>query len=131
MTPQTQRRVETIAGALSTLAAAQPGRLALAVARGTRYEEVSLGELELDAQNFAAMFADRGIAPGTRTVVMINPGRSFCAAVFGLFKIGATPVFVDPGIGLRNAGHCMRQAMPAAFLGTTKAQMARRVFGWG
>jgi acyl-CoA synthetase (AMP-forming)/AMP-acid ligase II len=125
------RQIETISDRLAALAAEHPGQLALAVARGGPYDEVSLSELEQDAKDFAAMFAHRGIGNGTRTVVMINPGRAFCAAVFGLLKLRATPVFVDPGIGLRNVGHCMRQAMPTAFVGTSKAQLARRIFGWG
>jgi len=136
MTTQVPQRAATIADGLTALARRHPGRLALAIARergrsGARYEEVSLAELEHDAGLFAGMFAHRGIVKGMRTVVMINPGRAFCAAVFGLLKLGATLVFIDPGIGLRNAGHCMRQAEPAAFVGTWKAHIARRVFGWG
>jgi acyl-CoA synthetase (AMP-forming)/AMP-acid ligase II len=127
---------ETIADALAARARSHPGRLALAVARkgrwrGGRYDEVSLAELEHDADTFAAVFANHGIRRGMRTVLMITPGREFCAAIFALLKLGAPPVFIDPGIGLGNVGSCIRNAMPTAFIGIRKAQMARRVFGWG
>jgi acyl-CoA synthetase (AMP-forming)/AMP-acid ligase II len=126
---------ETIADALAAQARNHPGRLALAVARKGRrpdlYGEVSLGELERDANTFAEVFAHRGIRRGMRTVLMITPGREFCAAIFALLKLGAPPVFIDPGIGLRNIGICIQHAMPAAFIGIRKAQLARRVFGWG
>ena len=136
MTTQTQQGVETVGHTLSSLAARYPGRMALAIARAGRrgagrYDEVSLGELEREANTFADIFAARGIRKGTRTVVMITPGRAFCAAVFGLLKVEAIPVFIDPGIGLKNVGHCMKQVSPTAFLGTMKAQLARHVFGWG
>lgn len=124
----------TIAGALTGLAQNHPGRMALAVAcqrGGRRYEEVSFAELERDANVYAQAFAHHGIGKGTRTVMMVTPGREFCAAIFGLLKLGAAPVFIDPGIGLRHVGPCIRQAMPEAFVGIRKAQTARRVFGWG
>src|SRR3974377_2326844 len=90
----------------------QPGKLALAVARGgSRYEEVSAGELARDALTWSEIFAHRGIRKGTRTVVMIPPGREFCGAVFGLLKLGAPPVFVDPGMGLANLGRAIRRTM--------------------
>ena len=126
---------ETIAEALTARSKSEPGRLAFAVARqggpGRRYEEVSLAELESDVNTCVDVFAHHGIVRGTRTVVMIPPGRDFCATVIALLKIGAPPVFIDPGIGLRNVGHCIRQAQPAAFVGVRKAQIARLVLGWG
>jgi acyl-CoA synthetase (AMP-forming)/AMP-acid ligase II len=124
---------ETIAAALAMRSRIEPGRLALAVARrGKRaYDEVSLAELERDACTFAQVFAHHGIGRGMRTAVMIPPGREFCAAVFALMKVGAVPVFVDPGIGLTSVGHCFRQTRPEAFVGIRKAQVARRMFGWG
>jgi olefin beta-lactone synthetase len=100
----------TIASAFAALAQSHPGRLALAIARqgGRRYEEVSLAELERDANTFAEIYGHHGMRRGMRTVVMITPGREFCAAVFGLLKLGAPPVFIDPGMGLRNVGKCFR-----------------------
>ena len=109
--------------------------MALAIAgRGRRsgqYDEVSLAELEHDVVAHATALANHGIRTGMRTVVMITPGREFCAVVFALLKLGAPPVFIDPGIGLRHVGPCIQNARPAAFIGIRKAQLARRLFGWG
>jgi acyl-CoA synthetase (AMP-forming)/AMP-acid ligase II len=41
------------------------------------------------------------------------------------------PVLVDPGIGLRNMGGCLRTAEPEAFIGVPAAHLARLVLGWG
>ncbi|MGH7749965.1 MAG: AMP-binding protein, partial [Candidatus Dormibacteria bacterium] len=122
--------------ALAAQARNHPGRLALAIRRkagrfGKRYEEVSADELERDANAFAAALAHHGIRNGMRTAVMIPPGREFCAAIFALLKLGAPPVLIDRGIGLRNVGHAIQRAVPAAFLGVRKADLARRIFGWG
>jgi acyl-CoA synthetase (AMP-forming)/AMP-acid ligase II len=136
MTRPIQQHTSTIVAALADLAQNSPGRLVLVVARKKArgrscYEEVSAGDLERHANTFAAMFAHHGIQSGMRTVVMIPPGREFCAAVFALLKLGAPPVFIDPAVGPRTVGDALRQSMPAAFIGSRKAQMARRIFGWG
>jgi acyl-CoA synthetase (AMP-forming)/AMP-acid ligase II len=38
---------------------------------------------------------------------------------------GATPVFVDPGIGLERLSRCIQDADPAAFIGSPKAHLLR------
>ncbi len=59
-----------------------------------------------------------GIGVGTRVALALRPGVDFFAVTFALFKIGAVPVLIDPGIGLRNFGRCMEQARePRRLLG--------------
>ena len=36
---------------------------------------------------------------------------------FALFKVGAVPVLIDPGMGWRSLAECVRQSAPEAFLG--------------
>jgi acyl-coenzyme A synthetase/AMP-(fatty) acid ligase len=40
------------------------------------------------------------------------------------------PVLVDPGIGLKHLKACLANAEPEGFIGVTKAQAARVLFGW-
>jgi acyl-coenzyme A synthetase/AMP-(fatty) acid ligase len=47
-----------------------------------------------------------------------------------LFKAGAVPVLIDPGIGIKPLKTCLDEAWPEAFIGVTKAQIARKIFGW-
>jgi acyl-CoA synthetase (AMP-forming)/AMP-acid ligase II len=61
---------------------------------------------------------------------MVNPSLEFFALTFALFKIGAVPVLVDPGMGVRNLGRCLAEAEPEAFIGIPKAHIARLLFGW-
>ena len=41
---------------------------------------------------------------------MIKPGLEFVAMAFALFKAGAVPVLIDPGIGVMNLGRCLADA---------------------
>lgn len=53
------------------------------------------------------------------------------SSCFSLFTIGATVVVVDPGLGLKGIGSCLKEVKPDAFIGIPLAQMVRVLFGWG
>ncbi|HEY5781848.1 MAG TPA: fatty acid CoA ligase family protein [Lysobacter sp.] len=126
-----------IASSLPPLAAQAPDRIALRCpgSRGpdglARFD-VALTYRELDARSdaIAAGLAARGIVRGTRTVVMVRPGPSFFLLMFALFKAGAVPVLVDPGIDKRALRQCLDEAQPEAFIGIALAHVARVVLGW-
>jgi acyl-coenzyme A synthetase/AMP-(fatty) acid ligase len=62
---------------------------------------------------------------------MVKPSLEFFALSFALFKAGAVPVLVDPGIGIKHIKRCLDRAQPKAFIGIPKAQFARLLLGWG
>jgi len=99
--------------------------------RNGRYD-VMLTYAELDARSdaIAAGLARRGIVRGTRTVVMVRPTPEFFLVMFALFKAGAVPVLVDPGIDKRALKQCLDEAQPEAFIGIPLAHVARRLLGW-
>ncbi len=125
-----------IASHLPEMAKRQPDALAVVVqgahdASGNyAYTRVTAKELD-EQSNRAAHGLERiGIGPGTRTVLMVTPGVEFFVLTFALFKVGAVPVMVDPGMGVKNLKACLGEAEPEAFIGTTKAHAARALFGW-
>ena len=121
-----------IAAALSTMAASQPDRMAMAWPDGHGgFDQVSFRELDEDSGRLAAALTAYGIRRGTRTVLMVTPGRDLFAVTFALFKAGAVPVMVDPGMGLKNLKTCLAEAEPEAFIGIPKAHAARVILGWG
>lgn len=121
-----------IAGCMSEMARRLPNQLALVVPRG-RHQPLTEGYIRFDLiSNLCARgLRQVGITENMRTVVMIPPGDSLAVFVFALFKLGAIPVMIDPGMGLRGIGKCIADAAPAAFVGTAKAHWGRRLLGWG
>jgi acyl-CoA synthetase (AMP-forming)/AMP-acid ligase II len=91
---------------------------------------ITFAELNADVDLLAHGLAAAGITRGKRTALMAPPSPDFFAITFALFKIAAVPVLIDPGMGIRNLGKCLAEAEPEAFIGITKAQIARRVLGW-
>jgi acyl-CoA synthetase (AMP-forming)/AMP-acid ligase II len=121
-----------IAATLPELAASRGDQVAMRCpGRRGRYD-ITLTYAELDARSdaVAAGLARRGIVRGTRTVVMVRPTPEFFLLMFALFKAGAVPVLVDPGIDQRALRQCLDEAEPEAFIGIPLAHVARTLLGW-
>lgn len=118
-----------IAAHLPEMARRQPDATAIIFPRQKR--RMSFGELDRLSDRIARGLIDTGICRGVRTVLMVTPSPEFFALTFALFKVGAVPVLVDPGLGIRNLKKCLIEAEPHAFVGIPKAHLARLIFGWG
>jgi acyl-CoA synthetase (AMP-forming)/AMP-acid ligase II len=124
-----------VAGALSWQARRQPNATAIHYPSGgafgkEKYLECSYQELDELSNVYARGLKAYGIGPGTRTALMLTPGLDFFAVFFALFKAGAVPVLIDPGIGVKPLKACLAEAAPKAFIGVTKAHFARKFLGW-
>ncbi|MEV0416384.1 AMP-binding protein, partial [Streptomyces sp. NPDC050448] len=95
------------------------------VGRNSRYGTVTYGQLQETAEELARGFERAGITRGTKTVLMAPPGPELFALVFALFRVGAVPVVVDPGMGVRRMLHCYRAVGAEAFIGPPLAQLVR------
>lgn len=124
-----------VAAYLPLRAKEQPDALSVAVARKgpggtTVYDEMTAAALEARSNRVAHGLERIGITRGVRTVLMVTPSPEFFALTFALLKVGAVPVLVDPGMGIKNLGTCLAEAQPEAFIGIAKAHVARFALGW-
>ena len=120
-----------IAASLPRLARERPDQIAIRCPSGGRYD-IALTYAQLDARSdaIAAGLARHGIVRGTRAVIMVRPSPEFFLLMFALFKAGAVPVLVDPGIDRRALKQCLDEAQAEAFIGIPLAHLARVVLGW-
>ncbi|MBF0572840.1 MAG: AMP-binding protein [Desulfamplus sp.] len=91
------------------------------------YSQMTFAQLETESDYLAYGLRDVGIKRGTRTILMVSPGMDFFCTTFALFKIGAVPVVVDPGMGINRMLSCFRQSHPEAFIGIPKAHLLRLI----
>ena len=121
-----------IAASLPRLAREQPDRVAMRCpdSAGRYTRELTYAQLDARSDAIAAGLGAYRIGRGSRTVVMVRPTPEFFLLMFALFKAGAVPVLVDPGIDRRALKQCLDEAEPEAFIGIPLAQFARRVLGW-
>ena len=136
MSPETNTS-ETcnIASALIRQAGQQGGNVAIHYPVGKRgkrvnYESVTYSALNELSDEYARGLIEYGIGRGVRSALMLTPGLDFFAMFFALFKAGAVPVLIDPGIGIKPLKTCLAEAQPGAFIGVTRAQVARTLLGW-
>lgn len=124
-----ENRLINIAAHLPEMAGRQPDTPAIIFPKGNR--RLSFRELNALSDRIAHGLVGIGIGRGVRTVLMVTPGPEFFALTFALFKVGAVPVLIDPGLGVKNLKKCLDEAEPRAFIGIPKAHIARVLFGWG
>ncbi|MDP3283652.1 MAG: fatty acid CoA ligase family protein, partial [Desulfobacterales bacterium] len=92
------------------------------------YAHLTFLQLDRESDLLARGLNKAGINKGTRTVLMVKPGPDFFALVFALFKTGAVPVVVDPGMGIKRMLSCLKSTRPEAFIGIPLAHMMRTLF---
>ena len=124
-----------VASALSWQARRQPNATAIHYTSTGRFgkeswQSCTYQELDELSNTYARGLKEYGIGQGVRTALMLTPGLDFFAMFFALFKAGAVPVLIDPGIGMKPLKECLAEAEPKAFIGVTKAQIARKILGW-
>ncbi len=111
---------------LARAASQRPDAPALHVARdGT---VTSFGELDAAARRLAAGFEAAGLRRGDRVLVVLHVGVRLIATTFALLRLGAVPVFVDPGLGRRHLFACIRGAAPRGMIGIRLAHLVRALF---
>ena len=74
-------------------------------------------ELVREIDRYAGGLRELGVKKGTRTVVLIKPGIDLFAITFALFRIGAVPVLIDPGMGRKRMMKALSGIRAEAFTG--------------
>ena len=123
-----------IARHLPLMAERQPDHPAVKVPRGrTRagridYLTLSFRELDAEVDAWVAKLEAKGVRRGDRVLVMVRQGLPLIAAAFALFKLGAVPVIIDPGMGRESFLSCVARSRPRVLLGIPLAQAFSYVF---
>ena len=126
-----------LAAALTEMAARQPYTPAIMVPHGrdelgnVAYTHYTYRQLDQQSDFIARGLETIGVGRGAKTALMVKPSLEFFALTFAIFKAGAVPILIDPGIGTRSLKTCLGEAEPEAFIGIPKAHLARVLLGWG
>jgi acyl-CoA synthetase (AMP-forming)/AMP-acid ligase II len=95
-----------------------------------RYRAHTYAELAGASDRIARGLVATGVGKGTRAALLVPPSFELFALVFGMFRAGVVPVMLDPGIGPKHLKACLAEAAPEAFIGVSKAHLARVVLRW-
>jgi acyl-CoA synthetase (AMP-forming)/AMP-acid ligase II len=72
--------------------------------------------LEEQSSLIASGLLHHGMEKGDRVLVMVPYGTEFVTLTFALFKAGAVPILIDPGLGKKNVLHCIKQSEPKGII---------------
>ena len=86
---------------------------------------ITYRDMEIKANRYSFLLESSGITAGTRTLVMVSAGLDFFSLTFALFRVGAIPVMIDPGMGIRAMAAVLAESEPEAFIGMPKAHFLR------
>lgn len=124
-----------VARFLALRAAETPDALALMAPIGRSrsgeiaYRSLSFAELaQRTAQLAHALEASR-MGRGKRVLLMVRPGLDLILSCFSLFRVGAVPVVIDPGMGLRAFLACVRRTQPTGLMAIRSGYLVSRLFG--
>ena len=107
---------------LDRLARDNPHGLALAEPIGDgEWRTVTWRLLGRNVDLLAKGLAARGIRRGDRVAVLITPGADLLAVVYACWRIGASVVVTDAGLGVRGIHRALRGAAPQHLIAIPKA----------
>jgi acyl-CoA synthetase (AMP-forming)/AMP-acid ligase II len=127
MSFETPSRVN-IASYLPRAAAQRPDAWAVIAAQGRGWNRITFRDLDARSDRIARGLIGIGLQRGERTLVMVRPGVDLITLTYALFKVGAVPVLIDPGMGRGAFLRCVEQTGPSCFIGIPLAHLARRLF---
>ena len=95
--------------------------------RRAAWDSLTFAELDARADACARGFSRAGLGRGDRVVLAVKPSMRFYEVVFGLWRAGAIPVFVDPGMGRQNALRCIETIAPRGMVAASAAHAVSKL----
>ncbi len=91
------------------------------------YPAYSFSQLNTRINQYANKLTDIGVKPQDRALFFVKPNLDFAAITFALFRMGAIPVFIDPGMKKEYFLNAIEEVKPDVLLGVPKVQYYKRV----
>lgn len=90
--------------------------------------QYSFKQFEQLINSYARGFAAEGIGSADRILMLVPAGPDMIAMTFALMKLGAVPVLIDPGMGIRPFLQCVTESEPTALVAIPLGHLLSRVF---
>lgn len=88
--------------------------IAVVDCKSDRY--VTSTELWRGSQRAARALAKRGVSDRDHVVVTLIPNERYCQIIYGLFLLGAIPVFLDPATSPARLNECITELSPKLWI---------------
>jgi acyl-CoA synthetase (AMP-forming)/AMP-acid ligase II len=92
------------------------------------YEHYTFSNFESKCNQYANTLKDLGVKKGSKVLLFVKPSLDFSVITFSLFKMGAVPVLMDPGMGIKNLLSSVEQCRPDVLIAEPIIHIIRRFF---
>lgn len=92
------------------------------------YSSLTFKELDILSNKFALQLSKLGLKKGDKTLLFLKPGLDFAAMTFALFKLGVVPVFIDPGMGMKNLFKCIKESSPVGLIAESQIHFLKHFY---
>ena len=118
-----------VADLLADSAQAAPHRDAIVAPDGRGgWKRITYAQLDASVDGYARELKAHGVRRGELALVMVPPGIPLITLFYGLLRLGAVPVMIDPGMGFRAFLKCVETTRAQTLIGIPKAHLARWIF---
>ncbi len=91
-------------------------------------DQLTFEEFQKRSELYSSQFTKHGLRKGMKVLMFIKPSLDFSVITFSLFKIGAVPIFIDPGMGRKNFFNTIKSISPEAMVAIPKVYLLRFFF---
>ena len=129
----TEEKTFNVASYLPQMAEKNPHKQAVVFPQGrdrkgrAAYTHLTFSQLNQLSSRYAQGLQSLDIKQGCRVLLMVRPGLEFVGLTFALFRMGAVPVLIDPGMGISNLLNCIKQVEPEGLVGIPLAHLLKTV----
>lgn len=81
---------------------------------------ITSAELWRGSQRAAHALVDNGVSDRDYVVVTMMPDERYCQIIYGLFLIGAIPVFIDPATDQASLNECINELSPKLWISDSR-----------
>ena len=133
--PASSTRTFNIAAILEQHAAERPFQRGVVFPEGrddagnVRWTHLTFVDLNQLADEYARGFVAAGVTAGDRVSLLVKPCLEFIPLVFAIFKVGALPVLIDPGMGRKRFLSCIRHIAPRVLIAEPVVMGLKGLFG--
>lgn len=92
------------------------------------YSQLSFAAFNERANSFARGLSHHGVKKGDRVLLFVRASLDFPVLVFALFKMGATPVLIDPGMGKKNLLGAIKDVKPRVLISEPVVHLLRKLY---
>lgn len=83
----------------------------------------SFVDMNYEVDLWATYLFTKKFSRGEKVLILLPPGEDLLISVFALLRLGAIPVVIDPGMGLKNFIACARKTKPEFLLASPKLRL--------